>query len=143
VHAVSSLSPVHAICLYYVFFMGDTCKWNATVDAFLLTHDPSWLMDFYQIFDQVTEGVNANQNSNPEDVPVGLPVRVVLDQRKRVVVFWQESIWSQFLHYIASMGNTHASYISLLELPRCYQSIANHNSLLIIDLRASICTMSH
>jgi hypothetical protein len=41
------------------------------------------------------------------------------------------------------MGNTHASYISLLELPRCYQSIANHNSLLIIDLGASVCIMPH
>ncbi len=35
--------------------MGETCKWNATVDAFLLTHNPSCLMHFYQIFDQVTE----------------------------------------------------------------------------------------
>jgi hypothetical protein len=50
--------------------MGDTCKWNTTVDAFLSTHNLSWLMDFYQIFDQVTEEVNANQNSNPEDVPI-------------------------------------------------------------------------
>jgi hypothetical protein len=61
--------------------MGDTCKWNATVNTFLSTHNPSWLMDFYQILDQVTEGVNANQNSNPEDVPVGLPVGIVSDQR--------------------------------------------------------------
>jgi hypothetical protein len=41
------------------------------------------------------------------------------------------------------MGNTHASYISLLELPRCYQSIKNHDSLLIIDLGASICITPH
>jgi hypothetical protein len=75
-------------------FMGDTCKWNATVDAFLSTHNPSWLMDFNQIFDQVREEVNANRNSNPEDVPVGLLVGVVLDQRKRMVGFWQESTWS-------------------------------------------------
>jgi hypothetical protein len=51
-------------------WMGDTCKWNATIDTFLLTHDPTRLMDFYQIFDQVTEGVNANRNCNSEEVPV-------------------------------------------------------------------------
>jgi hypothetical protein len=71
-------------------------------------------MNFYQIFDQVPEGVNANWNSNPEEVPVGLPVGVVLDQRKWVVGFRQESIWSRFLRYLTSMGNTQASYISLL-----------------------------
>jgi hypothetical protein len=113
--------------------MGETCKWNTTVDAFLLTHDPSRLMDSYQIFHQVTERVNANRNSNPEDVSVVLPVGVILDQRKRVVGFWQESIWSQFPCYLASMRQTHTSYISLLEFPHCYQSITNHDSLLIID----------
>jgi hypothetical protein len=51
-------------------------------------------MDFYQIFDQVTEGVNANLNSDPEDVSVGSPVHIVLDQHKWMVGFWQESIWS-------------------------------------------------
>jgi hypothetical protein len=89
--------------------MGDTCKWNTNVNAFLSTHNPSRLMDFYQIFDQVLEGVNANWNSDPEEVPAGLPVGIILDQRKRVVRFWQESIWPRFLHYLASMGNTHAS----------------------------------
>jgi hypothetical protein len=57
--------------------MGETCKRNAAIDAFLSTHDPSQLMDFYQIFGQVTERVNAIWNSNPEDVPVVLPVGVV------------------------------------------------------------------
>ncbi len=106
--------------------MGETCKWNATVDAFLLTHNPSWLMNFYQIFDQVTARVNANRN-NAEDVPVVLPVGVISDQRKQVAGFWQESIWFQFLRYLASMGQTHTFYISLLELPHCYQRITNHN----------------
>jgi hypothetical protein len=116
------LSPHRRQCMpstHIVFsLMGDTYEWNATVDAFLSTHDPSWLMVFYQIFDQFTEAVNANWNSDPEDVPVGSPVGVVSDQRKRMVRFQQESIcWSQFLCYLASMGNTQASYISLLELP--------------------------
>ena len=84
-----------------------------------------------------------NRNSNPEDVPVVLPVGVILDQRKQVVGFRQESIWSQFLRYLASMGQTHTSYISLLELPHCYQSITNHNSFLIIDSGASVCIMPH
>jgi hypothetical protein len=141
------LSPHRHQCMpsAHIMFslMGETCKWNATVDAFLSTHDPSQLMEFYQIFDQVTEKVNANQNSNPEDVPVVLPVGVISDQCKQVVRFWQESIWSQFLHYLASMGQTHTSYISLLELPCCYQSIMNHDSLLIIDLGASVCIMPH
>jgi hypothetical protein len=141
------LSPHCCQCMpsaHIVFFlMGDTCKWNATVNAFLSTHDPSQLMDFYQIFDQVTEEVNANRNSNPEDVPVGLPVGVISDQHKLMVGFWQEPIWSQFLRYLASIGNTHASYISVLELLCCYQSIENHNSLLIIDLGASVSIMLH
>jgi hypothetical protein len=47
------------------------------------------------------------------------------------------------LHYLASMGNTHASYISLLELLRCYQSIVNHDSLPIIDLGAFVCITLH
>jgi hypothetical protein len=125
------LSPRHRQCMpsaHIVFsLMGDTCEWNATINAFLLTHDPSWLMDFYQIFDQVTEGVNANWNSDPDYVPVGSPVGVVLDQHKWMVGFWQESIWSQFLRYLASIRNIHTSYISLLELLHCYQSIVNHN----------------
>jgi hypothetical protein len=100
-------------------------------------------MDFYQIFDQFPEGVNANWNSVSEEVPVGLPVSIVLHQRKRVAGFRQESIWPRFLHYLESMGNTHASYISLLKLLHCYQGIANHNSLLIIDLEASVCIMPH
>jgi hypothetical protein len=141
------LSPHHCQCMpsAHIMFslMGETCKWNGTINAFLSTHNPSQLMDFYQIFDQVTERLNANQNSNPEDVPVVLPVGVISDQHKRVVGFWQESIWSQFLCYLASMGQTHTSYISLLELPRCYQSITNHNSLLIIDLGTSVCIMPH
>jgi hypothetical protein len=62
--------------------MGDTCKGNATIDTFLSTHNPSWLMDFYQIFIQVSKGVNATRNSNPEKVPVGLPVGIISDQRK-------------------------------------------------------------
>jgi hypothetical protein len=41
------------------------------------------------------------------------------------------------------MGNTHASNISLLELPQCYQSIVNHNLLLIIYLEASVCITPH
>jgi hypothetical protein len=41
------------------------------------------------------------------------------------------------------MGQTHTSYISLLELPRCYQSITIHNSLMIIDLGASVCITPH
>jgi hypothetical protein len=123
--------------------MGDTYKWNATVDAFLSTHNSRRLMDFYQIFDQVPEGVDANWNSNPEEVPVRLPVGIVLDHHKWAVGFRQETIWSRFLHYLASMGSTHASYISLLELPRCYQSIVNHDSLLIIDSGASICITLH
>jgi hypothetical protein len=89
--------------------MGDTCKWNATIDAFLLNHDPSRLMDFYQIFDQVPEGVNTTQNSNPEGVPIGPPVGIVSRQRKRVAGFRQESIWSRFIHYLVSMGNTDTS----------------------------------
>ncbi len=100
-------------------------------------------MDFYQIFDQVTERFIANRNSNPEDVPVVLPVGVISDQRKRVVGFWQESIWSQFLRFLASKGQTHTFYISLLELPRCCQSITNHNSLLIIDSGVSVCITPH
>ncbi len=117
--------------------MGDTCKWNATIDAFLLTRDPSQQMDFYHIFDQIPDGVNANVKSNPEEVPVGSPVGIVSDQRKQAVRFRQESIWSRFLRYFASIGNTHASYISLLELLHCYQCIANHDSLLIIYSGAS------
>jgi hypothetical protein len=76
-------------------------------------------------------------------VPVVLPARVILDQRKRVVGFWQESIWSQFLRYLASMGQTHTSYISLLELLHCYKSITNHDSLLITALGAFICITPH
>jgi hypothetical protein len=116
------LSPHRRQCMSsaHIMFslMGETCKWNVTVDAFLSTHDPSWLIDFYQIFDRVTEKINANRNSDPKDVPVVLPVEVILDQRKWVVGFWQESIWSQFLHYLASMGQTHTSYNSHLELQR-------------------------
>jgi hypothetical protein len=141
------LSPHCCQCMPSTHIMfsltGDTCEWNAPANAFLLTHNPSWLMNFYQIFDHVTEGVNTNRNSNPEDVPVGSPVGVVSDQRKQVVRFWQESIWSQFLHYLASMEKTHTSYISLLELPHCYQSIANQDSLLIVDLGASVCITPH
>ncbi len=119
--------------------MGDTCKWNATVDAFLPTHNPSRLMDFYQIFYQVTEGVNANQNSNPEDVPVGLPIGIVLDQRKRMVGFKQESIWSQFLCYLPSMGNTHTSFISLLSSRVVIKAsqITSHCWLLIWELQSA------
>jgi hypothetical protein len=65
--------------------MGDTCEWNATISALLSTHNPRWLVDFYQIFDQVPEGVNANRNKDPEEVPVGLPVSIVLRQRKWAV----------------------------------------------------------
>jgi hypothetical protein len=90
-HWCMLLSPHRCQCMpsAHIMFssMGETCKWNATVNAFLSTHDPSRLMDFYQIFDQVTVRVNANRNSNPEDVPVVLPVGVISDQRKRVVGF--------------------------------------------------------
>jgi hypothetical protein len=119
--------------------MGDTCKWNATVDDFLSTHSPSWLMDYCQILDQVPEGVNENRNSDPEEVPVGLAVSIISHQRQQVDGFRQKLIWFICLCYLESMGNTHTSYNSLLELPHCYQSIANHDSLLIIDLGASIC----
>jgi hypothetical protein len=94
------LSPHHRQCMPSAHItyslMGETCKWYTIVDAFLSTHDPSRLMDFYQIFDQVTERVNANRNSNPEDVLVVLPVGVISDQRKPVVGFWQESICLNF-----------------------------------------------
>ncbi len=44
------LSTNHRQCMtsaHNVYsLMGDTCEWNATIDAFLLTHDPSQLMDF-------------------------------------------------------------------------------------------------
>jgi hypothetical protein len=67
------LSPHHCQCMpsAHIMFslMGETCKYNATVDAFLSTHNPSRLMDFYQIFDQVIERVNANRNSNPVPTP--------------------------------------------------------------------------
>ncbi len=90
------LSPHYCQCTpsAHIMFslMGETCNWNATVNAFLSTHNPSRLMDFYQIFDQVTERVNVNWNSDPEDVPVVLPVGVMSDQRKQVVGFWLESI---------------------------------------------------
>jgi hypothetical protein len=100
-------------------------------------------MDLYQIFDQVSEGVNAKWNSHPGEVPVGLPVGIIFCPRKRAVGFRQESTWSRFLGYLKSMGNTHTSYISLLKLLHCYQSIVNHDSLLIIDLGVLVCIMPH
>jgi hypothetical protein len=143
----SSSNIVFHICRWkncLLILIGYTCKWNATVNSFVSTHDPSRLMDFYQIFDQVLGGVNVNQNSDPEEVPVGSPISIILDQHKWAVKFRQESIWSRFLRYLlASMGNTHAANIFLLELLHCYQSIANHNSLLSTDLGASVCIMPH
>jgi hypothetical protein len=65
--------------------MGDTCEWNATTNAFLSIHNPCWPVDFYQIFDQIPEGVNAIRNRDPDEVPVGLPVGIVLRQRKWAV----------------------------------------------------------
>jgi hypothetical protein len=98
--------------------MSDTCEWNVTVDNFLSTHDPSCIVNFYQMFDKVPEGVNDNWHSNPEGaVPVGSPVGVGSCQGKQVVGFRQESIWSTILHYLRTMESITGCYISFLDLP--------------------------
>ncbi len=115
-----------------------------TIDNFLSTHDPSCFVNFYQIFDKVPEGVNDNCHSNPEGaVPVESPVGVGSCRGKRVVGFRQESIWSTFLQYLRTMESTTGCYISFLDLLRCFRSIVNNNSLLIIDSGASVCITPH
>ncbi len=76
-------------------------------------------------------------------MPVGSPVGVGSCRGKQVVGFRQESIWSTFLHYLRTMESTTGCYISFLDLPQCFQSIVNNNSLLIIDSGASICITPH
>ncbi len=57
----------------------DNHEWNAVVDTFLSDHDPSRVMDFYQIFDRILQGVHKNWDGVSGG---GLMIKEWLDSNK-------------------------------------------------------------
>ena len=122
----------------------DNHDWNALVSTFLLDQDPSRVMDFYQIFDPIPEGVNDKWNGVSEGARL---VRSSIDAdpslSKRMAGFQQKSLWSEILCYLGATPSTNSCHITFLDIPRCFIGIATNNPLLIIDSGASMCITPH
>jgi hypothetical protein len=118
-----------------------------TVEAFLLDHDPSQMMDFYQIF--VNDASIVGFDNLSMDVGVSMLLGLMLGSLLVLLLDLGNgnrsvhSLWSKCLHTLGTMSKPHASYISTFELPRRYQNIMNHDSLLILDSCASVCITPH
>jgi hypothetical protein len=118
--------------------------WNAIVSTFLLDHDPSRVMDFYQIFDGIPEGVNKKWCGISDGASLmQTSFAADLSLRNSTVGFKQKSLWSEILCYLGATTSTNGCHISFLDIRRCFQSIVNNKSLLIIDSGASVCITSH
>ena len=121
----------------------DNHEWNAVVNTFLSDHDPSRVMDFYQIFDRISEGVHKNWDGVSGGGLMRSSIDAGLSLSKGMVGFQQKSLWSEILCYLGATTSTNSCHISFLDIPRCFQSIVNNNSLLIIDSGASVCITPH
>ena len=116
---------------------GDS-KWNADVSAFLSNHNPSCVMDFYHIFDRIPEGVNNNWHGITGEARImrsSIAAGPCLSKK--------QSLWSKICCYLGTTTSTNSCHISFFDLPQCFQSIVNNNSLLIIDSGASVCITPH
>jgi hypothetical protein len=115
--------------------IGDNHEWGVLVSTFLLDHDPSRIMDFYQIFDRPPEGVGFKWDGASEGarlVPQTQNRTPSNRQANHSVTsgFQRKSTWSEIL---CSFGATPCCNISFLATPGCFNSIVNNNPLLIID----------
>jgi hypothetical protein len=100
--------------------------------------------DFYQIFDGVPEGVNEKW-CGVSDGASRMQTSFAADPslRNSMVGFNQKSLWSKIIFYLGATTSTKGCHISFLDIPRCFQSIVNNKSLLIIDSGASVCITPH
>jgi hypothetical protein len=119
----------------------------ANVNAFLSDHNPSRLMDFYHIFESdsylnkplspSSDGESEYDGGGAKNLSIYLGIGEVPMQ----------SLWSKFLHYLgttrATLSTLNFSYLSTIELPKCYNSVMKQDSLLIIDSGVSVCISPH
>jgi hypothetical protein len=125
--------------------IGDNHEWGVLVSTFLLDHDPSRIMDFYQIFDGPPEGVGSKWDGASEGgrlVPRTRNRTPSNRQANHSVTsgFQRNSTWSEIL---CSFGATPCYNISFLATPGCFNSMFNNSHLLIIDSGASVCITPH
>jgi hypothetical protein len=111
----------------------DNHEWNAVVNTFLSDHNPSRVMDFYQIFDRISEGVHKGWDGVSGGGLMRSSIDAGLSLSKGMVGFQQKSLWSENFCYLGATTSTNSCHISFLDIPRCFQSIVNNNSLLIIN----------
>jgi hypothetical protein len=121
----------------------DNHDWNALVSTFLLDQDPSRVMDFYQIFDQIPQGVNKWNGVSEGARLVRSSIDADPSLSKRMAGFQQKSLWSEILCYLGATPSTNSCHISFLDIPRCFIGIATNNPLLIIDSGALVCITPH
>ncbi len=123
--------------------------WNNLVHSFLSGHDPSRLMDFYNIFAAPSERAALGWNDAPEgaqrvaadwnSAPEGACVQLHLPSTLHTSHFNPPSFWSKFLNYIRNGSCPASCNISMIASPSCFTGIASDGSLLIIDSGASVC----
>ncbi len=96
------------------------------------------MRDFYHIFDRIPEGVNNNWHGITGEARImrsSIAAGPCLSKQK--------SLRSKIRCYLGTTTNTNSCHISFLDLPQCFQSIVNNNSLLIIDSGVSVCITPH
>jgi hypothetical protein len=86
----------------------DNHEWNTVVDTFLSDHDPSRVMDFYQIFDRISEGVHKNWDGVSGGGLMRSSIDAGLSLSKGIVGFQQKSLWSEILCYLGAITSTTA-----------------------------------
>jgi hypothetical protein len=110
--------------------IGDNHEWGVLISTFLLDHDPSRIIDFYQIFDGPPEGVGSKWDGASEGA------RLIPRTRNRIPSnrqanhsvtsgFQRKSTWSEKL---CSFGATPRCNISFLATLGCFNSIVNKQS---------------
>ena len=129
---------------YYAMDCGNNRDWDDLVHTFFLSHDPSRVMDFYNVFESPPEGVGVDWNGAPE----GARVRTCTSSNWKAnhgatSQFQPPSRWSTFLSYLRASSCSLSCNISIIAPSGCFTSIASDSSLLIIDSGASVCISPH
>jgi hypothetical protein len=118
--------------------------WNDLIHTFFLSHDPSQIMDFYNIFDHPLEGDAADWNGAPEGECVRNHTYSNWKANHGATSQFQPpSLWFTFLSYLRNGSCPFSCNISIIAPSECFTSIASDSSLLIIDSGASVCISPH
>ena len=132
-------TPVFQSPTFALLDLNSDSKWYANINAFLLDHAPSQVMDFYRIFENnrglntassLSGGSDGDRNSGGKEGGDGGGI-TNLSIYLGIGDVPMRSVWSRFLCYLGTTRETLStlsfSYLLTIELQQCYNNVMNQD----------------